>query len=136
MAKTNQCLALQITIGIISMVPIFVGLNGIFRGPAILDKTSNYSIPLDSHFRYLSGFPVAMGIILLRSLPTIDRDNSDLRRACLFIVIGGVGCLWGLITVGLETGAVVATIVELFVLPFVCLWQNQIQKKTMRSRKK
>jgi hypothetical protein len=121
MAKTKQCLALQITIGLMAMIPIFVGINGISRGPAILDKTSNYSIPLDSHFRYLSGFPVAMGIMLLRSLPTIDRDNSDLRRACLLIVIGGLGRLWGLISVGLETGVVIATIVELFVLPFLCL---------------
>jgi hypothetical protein len=136
MVKTNQRLALQIVIGLTAIVPIFVGLNGIFRGPDILAKGYNYPIPLDSHFRYLSGLPVAMGILLLRSLPTIDQDSSDLRRVSLLIFIGGLGRLWGLISLGLEIGAVVATLVELFVLPFICLWQNQVQQESVRSRQR
>lgn len=136
MANTNQRLLLQIVIGIIALVPIFVGLNGIFRGPDMLVKAYNYPIQVDSHFRYLSGLPVAMGVLLLRSLPTIDRDGNDLRRVSLLIFIGGLGRLWGLISVGLETGAVVATFVELFILPFVCLWQNQVQQTSVRSRTK
>jgi hypothetical protein len=77
-----------------------------------------------------------MGILLLRSLPTIDRDGSDLRRVALLIFIGGLGRLWGLIAVGLEVRAVVATFAELFVLPLICLWQHQVQQKSVRTRTK
>jgi hypothetical protein len=136
MVKINQRLALQIVIGLIAIVPIFVGVNGIVRGPDMLVKAYNYPIQVDSHFRFLSGLPVAMGIFLLRSLPIIDRDGSDSRRVSLLVFIGGLGRLWGLITVGLEASAIVATLFELFVPPFVCLWQNQIQQKTVQLRVK
>ncbi len=50
MAKINQRLALQIVICLYAIVPIFIGLNAIYRGPSMLAKASNYPIPLDSHF--------------------------------------------------------------------------------------
>ncbi|CAF5188841.1 unnamed protein product, partial [Rotaria magnacalcarata] len=36
-----------------------------------------------------------MGILLLRSLPTIDQDGSELRRVALLIFVGGLGRLSG-----------------------------------------
>ncbi|CAF3463150.1 unnamed protein product [Rotaria sp. Silwood1] len=136
MAKTNQRLALQIVIGLLAIIPLFVGLQGIFRGPNMLAEGYNYPLSVDSHFRYLSGLPVAIGLLLLRSLPTIDRDASDLRRVSLLIFIGGLGRLWGLITLGFDISTMVATLAELFLFPFLCLWQYQVQKSNVRSRTK
>ncbi|CAF0772100.1 unnamed protein product [Rotaria sordida] len=136
MAKTSQCLVLQIVIGLVAIVPLFFGLNGIIRGPSMLATGYNYPISVDSHFRYLSGLPVAMGILLLRNLPTIDRDASDLHRVSLLIFIGGLGRLWGLITVSFEVSTMVTTLVELLLFPFLCLWQHQVQKNSVRSRTK
>ncbi|CAF5100741.1 unnamed protein product, partial [Rotaria sp. Silwood1] len=133
MAKTNQRLALQIVIGLLAIIPLFVGLQGIFRGPNMLAEGYNYPLSVDSHFRYLSGLPVAIGLLLLRSLPTIDRDASDLRRVSLLIFIGGLGRLWGLITLGFDISTMVATLAELFLFPFLCLWQYQVQKSNVRS---
>ncbi|CAF3046353.1 unnamed protein product [Rotaria sp. Silwood2] len=134
MATRNQRLSLQIVIGLIAMIPIFVGLNGIFQGPNVLLKTNDYSIQVDSHLRYLSGLRVAMGIFLLRNLPTIDRNGDDLCRVSLFVFIGGLGRLWGLITIGFDFDAIIAALIELFILPIICLWQNQIERKTTRLR--
>ncbi|CAF0979279.1 unnamed protein product [Rotaria sp. Silwood1] len=136
MAKTNQRLALQIVIGLLAIIPLFVGLQGIFRGPNMLAEGYNYPLSVDSHFRYLSGLPVAIGLLLLRSLPTIDRDASDLRRVSLLIFIGGLGRLWGLITLGFDISTMVITLVELFLFPFLCLWQYQVQKSSVRPRTK
>ncbi|CAF3627422.1 unnamed protein product [Rotaria sp. Silwood1] len=60
-----------------------------------------------------------MGMLLLRSLPTIDRDGSDLRRVTLLVFIGGLGRLYGLITVDFNFGAMIATLGELFAFPLL-----------------
>ncbi|CAF3842445.1 unnamed protein product [Rotaria sp. Silwood1] len=134
MIQKNQRIALQIVISLCAIIPIFGGLNGIYYGPKMIEKAYNYPILVDSQFRYLSGLPLAMGMLLLRSLPTIDRDGSDLRRVTLLVFIGGLGRLYGLITVDFNFGAMIATLGELFAFPLVCVWQYQIQQKTKQSR--
>ncbi|CAF1121123.1 unnamed protein product [Adineta ricciae] len=140
MVKINESLALKIVVTLSAFVPIFVGFKGMFLGPSgitlkpnLVFKSENYSIEVDSHFRYISGYLFAMGIFLLRSIPNIHRDATELHRACIIVFIGGLGRLWGLFAVGLETGAVLATIVELVFFPMICYWQKQIQNRT-RSR--
>ena len=135
MATTLHRVALKIVVGLTALVPISNGLSGILKGPAMLEQTVRSTIPLDSHFRYLSGLPLAMGILLLRSLPNIEHDGSDLRRVTLLIFIGGLGRLYGLITAGYDTNAVVVTLSELFVLPLVCVYQNRVQKNASCSQK-
>ena len=132
----NQRLALQIAVGISAVIPFALGLNGILRGPDGLVKTNNYPFQVDSHFRCLSGFLVANGLFLLRSLPTIDRDASDLRRVCMLVFIGGLGRLYGFLTVGVETSAVLTNLVELFLLPAICIWQSRVQKNSKRTNTK
>ncbi|CAF1148873.1 unnamed protein product [Rotaria sp. Silwood1] len=135
MATTLERFGLKIAVGLTALVPLSNGLSGIIKGPAMLEKAIRCTIPLDSHFRYLSGLPLAMAILLLRSLPNIEHDGRDLRRVTLLIFIGGLGRLWGLITVGYNTNTVLVTLSELFVLPLVCVYQSRIQKKVSSSRK-
>lgn len=135
MATTLERFALKIVVGLTALVPISNGLSGILKGPAMLEHTVRSTIPLDSHFRYLSGLPLAMGILLLRSLPHIEHDGSDLRRVALLIFIGGLGRLYGLITAGYDTNTVVITLSELFVLPLVCVYQSHVQKQVSCSQK-
>ncbi|CAF4767021.1 unnamed protein product, partial [Rotaria socialis] len=54
-------------------------------------------------------------------LPTIDRDGSELRRVALLIFVGGLGRLWGLITVSCEVSTLVVALVKLLLFPFRCL---------------
>ncbi|CAF0966265.1 unnamed protein product [Rotaria sordida] len=136
MVTIFQRVSLKAAVGLSALVPISNGLLGIIKGPAMLEKAIRCTIPLDSHFRYLSGLPLAMGILLLRSLPNIEHDGSDLRRVTLLIFIGGLGRLWGLITSGYDTNTVIVTLSELFVLPLACIYQNHIQKKVLCSHKK
>ncbi|UJR11724.1 hypothetical protein I4U23_015905 [Adineta vaga] len=144
MVKIDQLLALQIVVTLSAIVPIFVGLKGIYLGPSgitlkpnQLFKSEKYIIEVDSHFRYISGYLLAMGIFLLRSVPNMHRDATELHRACIIVFIGGLGRLWGLFVTGLEIGAVLATIVELFFFPIICYWQKQIQNQNyLRSHVK
>ena len=129
----TQRLALQIATGVSATLPIVLGLNGMFRGPAVLAKAFAYPAVVDSHFRYLSGLPVGMGILLLRSLPNIDQDGSDLRRVSLLVFIGGLGRLWGLITVGYDPRTMMITLSELLVFPLIYAWQNRLQRNNTRS---
>lgn len=134
MTTTLQLIGLKMAVGLTALVPITNGVLGIIKGPSMLEKSIRCTIPLDSHFRYLSGLPIGLGFLLLRSLPHIEHDATDLRRVTLLIFIGGLGRLWGLITAGRDRNSVVVTLSELFVLPLVCVYQNYIQKKYFHSK--
>jgi Domain of unknown function (DUF4345) len=133
MATTIQRIGLKAAVGLTAMIPIANGIAGIIKGPAMLETAIRCTIPLDSHYRYLSGLPLGMGILLLRSLPNIERDGTDLRRVTLLVFIGGLGRLWGVITKGYTTNTALVTLAELLVFPVVCAYQNYIQKKTLSS---
>jgi hypothetical protein len=131
--KTNQCLALQIVVGLIAIISIFGGLYSLFYEAVMLVKPYNYPMMFVSNLCYICGLSVAMGILLLRSLPNIDHDGTDLRCFSLLTFVGGLGRLWGLIVLGLETSTVAATFFELFVFPLICLWQYRLQQNSLRS---
>ena len=134
MATTLERFALKAAVGLTALVPISNGLSGMIKGPAMFEKALRFTLPLDSHFRYLSGLPLGMGLLLLRSLPNIEHDGQDLRRVTLLIFIGGLTRLWGLIETGYDANTILVTLSELFVLPLVCVYQNRVQKKTLLSR--
>lgn len=127
MATSFQRTSLKIAVGLTALVPITNGILGILKGPAMIERTSLYSLSLDSHYRYLSGLPLGLGFLLLRSLSKIEHDGSDLQRVTLLIFIGGLGRLYGLFRIGHDRNSVLLTLSELFVLPLLCMYQNRIQ---------
>jgi len=143
MVKSKQLLALQLIVAIAGIVPILVGLKGIFLGPSgvsfnpnVLFQSEKYPLAVDSHFRYISGYLIGAGVLLLRSVSTIDKDGTNLRCVCLLIFIGGFGRLWGLITVGRDFDSINATLVELILPPILYFWQKRIEKKNVVNIRK
>jgi hypothetical protein len=136
MVKINQRLALQIAVGLTALAPLILGLSGVLQGPNMLVKDYKYPYQVDSHFRYLCGFQMSCFAFLLRNIPTIDRDGTDLRRVCWLVVIGGLARIYGFLTVGVEASAVLANLTELIPLPLLCLWQYYVQKNTVHAHQK
>jgi hypothetical protein len=62
---------LQVTIGILALVPIGAGLAGVLLGPGFLATSSPWSNDLDSHVRFLSGVFLALGLAWWTCIPRI-----------------------------------------------------------------
>eukprot|EP01035_Chromulina_nebulosa_P034791 gene34790-biopygen22665 len=54
--------ALQIIVAVLAATPVLVGIEGILSGPAFLNVAAPWPVDLDSHFRFLSGFFLAIGL--------------------------------------------------------------------------
>lgn len=129
--------ALQIVIAVAGLVPVGAGLAGIVLGPTFAGLGDPLGIPtstdpsLDSHFRYLSGLLLGIGLLFWWAIPTIERRGSLVRALTLIVVAGGLGRAFSLLEVGEpDTGMRLALIMELGVTPLLCLWQFILERQT------
>ncbi len=94
--------ALQIVVTIGSLVPISAGSAGILLGPRLVGSASIGAGDLDSHFRYLSGLLLAVGIAICfrpsresethgaRRFRLHDRDRGRGRNWPYSVAVGGM----------------------------------------------
>jgi hypothetical protein len=124
-AMEKRLLQLAILIG--GLVPVSAGLEGALRGTRFLGAWPGREA--DSHFRYLSGLLLAIGLIMWGCIPTIERRTTIVRTITAIVVVGGLARLWGWIVVG-DPGTIRwALVMELVVTPLICLWQARIARK-------
>jgi len=94
-------------------------------GTSLLGDTGNVS--LDSHFRYLSGLLLGIGIGFLTTIPNIERKSARFQLLTLIVVIGGIGRLAGVFLEGVPDNSMIAALgMELVVTPVLCLWQYRV----------
>jgi hypothetical protein len=135
--------ALQIAVAVAGLVPVGAGLAGVLIGPTFAGLGSHGSlaqasaslagISLDSHFRYLSGLLLAIGLVFWMIIPTIERRGALVRALTLIVVIGGLGRALSLLEVG-EPGSLgmrLALVMELVVTPLICLWQRRVEQEAL-----
>jgi hypothetical protein len=126
--------ALQIAIAVAGIVPVGAGLAGMLMGPALTglgahDAAQQAAVSLDSHFRYLSGLLLGVGIVFWACIPAIERRGVLVRALTLIVVIGGLGRALSLIELGEpgSEGMRLALVMELLVTPLICLWQHRVE---------
>ncbi len=131
---------LQITLAVIAIVPILTGLLGMlpagmsdgFYGIA-LNSANQGNVILDSNYRYYSGLWLALGIVMIWIIPSIERQTVTLRILSFMIFVGGVGRVIGMIAFAVPHPAFVFfTIIELL-FPLVILWQNKVASAGVHS---
>lgn len=113
------------------LVPIAMGGASIVFGPAILGGVDNPPPrDLDSHFRYLSGIFLVMGLAFASCVPGIERKGGRLRLLGAMVVMGGLARGWSALEYGLpSTGHRFGLIMELGVVPVVLLWQAHLARR-------
>jgi hypothetical protein len=118
--------ALQLVVAVASLVPIFAGAAGIILGPAMVDA-GNVPNAADSHFRYLSGLLLGIGLAFASTVPRIEVRTARFRLLTAIVVVGGLGRLWSLLVRGAPNRQMVAALVmELGVTPALALWQGRV----------
>ncbi|MGO9545282.1 MAG: DUF4345 domain-containing protein [Rhodomicrobium sp.] len=118
--------ALQIAVAAGGIVPVSAGLTGIILGPSMAGATSP-GADLDSHFRYLSGLLLGIGLAFWSTIPGIERKGRMFQFLTAIVFIGGIARLYGVIIHGLPGAPMVFGLgMELVVTPLLCLWQSRL----------
>jgi len=127
LSLSNEKKLLQAIIALACLVPLSAGLIGILRGAELL---GGGTIDMDSHFRYLSGLLLGIGLGFLSAIPNIERQAIRIRLLTIIVVIGGSGRLAGFFLTGMPGPPLLAALVmELVVTPLLCLWQHRVARR-------
>ena len=119
---------LQLAVALGCVVPLLAGGSGVLEGPEFLHGVASpAAAELDSHFRYLSGLLLAIGIAFASCIPGIERKTGRFRLLALLVFVGGLGRLLGLASSGLPgPGHEFGRAMELVAVPLLVLWQARV----------
>ena len=116
---------LQRTVAVLALIPVSAGLFGVLFGPALTGD--QVSVSADSHFRYLSGLLLGIGLLFWSTTPAIEEKTGRFRLLTLLVVIGGLARLMGLLLTGIPSLYMLASLaLELVVTPILALWQTRV----------
>jgi hypothetical protein len=118
---------LQAVVTVAAIVPVAAGLDGALRGVAMVGGGGT---SLDSHFSYLSGLLLGLGLLFWSVVPHIERRTALVRALTLMVVVGGLARACSLYRVGPPGTAMrLALVMELGVTPALCLWQGRVARR-------
>jgi hypothetical protein len=124
---------LQAAVAIACLVPLGAGAMGVLHGPAWLKGVGAPGVPppdLDSHFRYMSGIFLGVGIAFAGCIPDIARKGPRFRLLGGLVVAGGLARLLSLVEAGVPSaGHRFGLAMELGVVPLLMLWQWRVARK-------
>jgi hypothetical protein len=120
---------LQFTIAILSIIPILIGLLGITQGTTRWLSASSITPDFDSHYRYITGYYLSLGMLGLWMIPRIEQHTDLFRILCASVFMGGVGRSFSIAQVGIPNlSALMFTGLELC-FPLLLLWQAKIPRR-------
>lgn len=93
-------IALQIVLGLFSVIPLAFAALGLASGMAGADPAAPVSAAIDNQYRYLSGVYVLVSLLLWYAIPKIETHFRLMSFICAALVIGGAGRLVSHFTVG------------------------------------
>ncbi len=129
MSLARERRLLQAAAALAVLVPVCAGSWGVIRGAAWLDH-GDVPRDLDSHFRYLSGIFLMLGLLFASCIPRIERMGARFRLLGAMVVAGGLGRLVSLLAVGAPAaGHLLGLGMELGVVPLLALWQARVASR-------
>jgi hypothetical protein len=118
--------ALQVAIAIAGAAPVFAGLGGMLLGSSFVGDVSGIA-DLDSQFRFLSALQFGIGLAIWSAIRDVETKGERLRRLTALLVLGGVCRLPSILLYDLpESPIIVSLIIEVAVMPLLCLWQARL----------
>ncbi|HVQ08970.1 MAG TPA: DUF4345 family protein [Allosphingosinicella sp.] len=123
---------LQAAVALGCLSPLWFGLKGMIEGPAMLFGVEPGRVAGDlvSHYRYLSGLFLGLGLVLASCVPRIEARTARLRWVAGAVVLGGLARLGGLAAGDAPSLAHhFALAAELGLTPLLVLWQARVARR-------
>jgi len=126
----NERRALQIVVALASLVPICAGAAGVGLGLKMVG-ISEAPTSADSHFAYLSGLLLGIGLGFATTIPRIDVHTARFRVLAAIVFVGGLGRLLSLAVHGAPGKPMLFGLgMELFVTPALAVWQARVARRS------
>jgi hypothetical protein len=88
------------------------------------------AVDLESHFHYLSGLLLGIGLVFVASIPRIETRGTLFRALGVIVVVGGLARLSSLAEDGVPgPGHQFGLVMELAVVPLIVLWQARVARR-------
>jgi Domain of unknown function (DUF4345) len=135
LSARSQRAALRAAVLVFGCVPVFAGLGGILLGLGFIEEPG--SVSQESHFRYLSGLLLGIGLGFWSTIPRIAHHQRRFGLLAAIVVLGGLARLGSLAADGIPNIPMVfGLVMELVVTPAMWLWQRRVaadQSATTRT---
>jgi hypothetical protein len=130
LSRETERRLLQAAVLLGCLSPFWFGLRGIVEGPAMLAGVDRAAPDLLSHYRYLSGLFLGIGLVLLSCVPRIEARTARFRWACAAMILGGLARAFGFAMGDAPSaGHQIALAAELGVVPLLVLWQGRVARR-------
>ncbi len=123
MKTSTETLLLKIAVSAAAVVPVAAGLAGVIGGA--LANTASF----DSHYRYLSGLLLGLGVAFWSVVPDLGRRSPLLGVLTLIVFTGGVCRLYALAVRGDPGVMGLALIMEMIVTPALFVWHRRVASR-------
>lgn len=118
---------LQSSVAVVGLIPVSAGMLGALKGTLMLGDFGDAA--LDSHYRYLSGLLLAIGVAFWTTIPDIERQGARFSLLTTIVVVGGFFRGLGMFLQGSPGPVMTAALgVELIVTPLLYLWQQRLAR--------
>ncbi len=121
-------LSFKIVLMILSLIPLYFAVTGIFGGAASNNGGEIVKAALDNQYRYLSGYYLSLFFLIWYVLGDIDRRGTVLRLLVLAIFIGAVARLLSYAQLGPPPAQAMAGMALELGAPVLALWHRIIEK--------
>ena len=131
-----ECRLFQLTIFLLSLVPIMEVSMAFTQGPGYLfPDGGSYPNDLDNQYRYVTGTYLAVTFAIWWTLGNIEERIVPIRIVCAAVFIGGIGRLISIQAVGMPESPdyLVGAFIELVLVPLLLLWQVRLRRKATET---
>jgi hypothetical protein len=124
---------LQVSVAMACSVSLAMGALSVIRSADVLSGMDPpFPTDFDSHYRYLSGLLLGIGLAFLLSVRRIERKQTIFRTLGAIVFVGGLARLWSLIDAGMPgPGHQFGLVMELVVTPLIVLWQARVARRCL-----
>jgi hypothetical protein len=114
---------LRILLGVLGLVPIFIGVSGIFSGLERLVSGCEFSSDSDGQYRYLSAIYLGFGGLILWIQSRLESEVQLFRILMTMVFVTGVVRAIPIVVLGFHRAALRADF-----SPFVLVWHAMALK--------
>ena len=124
---------LQIILGLLSLIPLLVAVQGITVGLGRWLPAEAITPNFDSHYRYITGYYWSLSLLAWWIIPNIEKHTTLFRIIGGAIFFGGVGRLVSMLQTGLPSPMAIAFTGLELLFPLLILWQSKLPRARQAS---